>query len=405
MKVILQVYPTAGSMEEAEKYRPIGRNNAMYQRMLGDLVDLVKLCDDLDVWGITHVEHHFHSEGLEQSPHPGLLNLYLGLHAKKVRMGQLGYVVPSHDPIRLAEEIAMVDHMLQGRYFVGLARGYQSRWTNVIGQKFGITATASDGSEQDQRNRSVFEDNYRIMRAAWERDLLEWNSEHYQVPFPHDTGIPNWPPTAFTAKYGTPGEMDADGTIRGVSVVPKPFSQPHPKLFQAFSASPRTIQWCAEEGIVPTILAGDIGVVSDLVTLYHDVANKHGHAVARGQNVALVRGMHFCKDRSEANSLIEQYDYGVWQNWYEPFGFAEATRWKDEQGPIPKPGETLATRLLDTGLYLYGSVDDVKRQLSAQLEKAPCEYFVWLFHMGLMPKERVLRDLETFMTKIVPAVS
>lgn len=404
MKVILQVYPTVGSMEEAERYRPIGRNNEMYQRMLADLSRMVRLADELGVWGITHVEHHFHSEGLELSPHPGLLNLYLGMQCKQLRMGQLGYVVPSHDPIRLAEEIAMVDHMLQGRYFVGLARGYQTRWTNVIGQKLGITSTASDGSPQDIHNRRVFEEHYRIMKAAWANDVLTWNSDLYQVPYPAD-GIPNWPPKEFTAKYGAPGEMDDDGTVRGASVVPKPYTEPHPKLFQAFSVSARTIQWCAEEGVVPTILAGDIQIVTDLVDLYERVSNEHGYQFRRGENVALVRGFQFSKDRQEAHDQIERYDYGVWNNWYRPFGFSEAARWKGEEGPVPKPGETLAGRLLETGLYMGGTPDDIKRQLSAQLEKAPCEYLVWLFHIGLMPTERALEDLETMMTKVIPAVS
>ena len=39
-----------------------------------------------------------------------------------------------------------LDHITKGRCFVGFARGYQSRWTNVLGQKLGSVATLSDGS-------------------------------------------------------------------------------------------------------------------------------------------------------------------------------------------------------------------------------------------------------------------
>lgn len=143
-KVILQVYPTMGDTEEMTKRRPIGRDPEAYQNMLESLVELVKAADDLGYWGITHVEHHFHSEGLEISPSPLLLNAYLGTFTKRLNHGQLGLVLPANDPIRLAEECAMVDHMLGGRFFVGLARGYQARWQNVIGQKFTVTSTASD---------------------------------------------------------------------------------------------------------------------------------------------------------------------------------------------------------------------------------------------------------------------
>jgi alkanesulfonate monooxygenase SsuD/methylene tetrahydromethanopterin reductase-like flavin-dependent oxidoreductase (luciferase family) len=118
-KVILQVYPTLGDTTEMARRRPIGRNNEAYQNMLASLVDLVQAADRLGYWGITHVEHHAHSEGLEISPDPLMLNIYLGQFTKQLMHGQLGIVVPTHDPVRLAAQIAIADHMLKGRLFVG----------------------------------------------------------------------------------------------------------------------------------------------------------------------------------------------------------------------------------------------------------------------------------------------
>src|SRR4029079_5467092 len=118
--IILQVYPTLGDRGQMEALRPIGRNVGAYQHMLEDLIECCKTADELGYWGITHVEHHGHSEGLEISPDPLLLNVFLGTFTKRLRHGQLGLVVPSHDPVRLAESIAIADHMLKGRLFVGL---------------------------------------------------------------------------------------------------------------------------------------------------------------------------------------------------------------------------------------------------------------------------------------------
>lgn len=78
-----------------------------------------------------------------------MLNLCLGAFTKRLRHGQLGLVLPAHDPVRLAEEIALADHMLAGRLIVGMARGYQARWQNVLCQKYWVTSTASDQSEAD----------------------------------------------------------------------------------------------------------------------------------------------------------------------------------------------------------------------------------------------------------------
>jgi alkanesulfonate monooxygenase SsuD/methylene tetrahydromethanopterin reductase-like flavin-dependent oxidoreductase (luciferase family) len=401
-KVILQVYPTMGDVEEMKKRQPIGRDSEAYQNMLSGLIDLVKAADELGYWGITHVEHHFHSEGLEISPSPLLLNAYLGQYTKRLNHGQLGIVLPTHDPLRLAEETAMVDHMLQGRFFVGLARGYQARWQNIIGQKFNVQSTASDKSQADMNNRMVFEEHYKIMKMAWAEDLLRYDGPTYKIPNPIE-GIPNWPPThTTTLPYGTPGEVDENGTVRAISVVPKSYTQPHPKLFQAFGASERTLKWCGEEDITPTILWGPMEGVEKLVHSYMEGAASKGRSLAFGQNVGLCRTFHIVDNKSELYAAVEKYEKPVWEGWYQQFGFMEGTRFPGEEGPVPKPGEPLAERLINSGILIGGTVDDIKRQIDSILNKVNLEYFVWLFHWGLIPRDEGLRQLEIFATKIMP---
>src|ERR1700735_4137320 len=75
----------------------------------------------------------------------------------------------TQDPIRVAEEPAIIDHLARGRYFVGFARGYQSRWTNVLGQFTNTTATLSDGSADDEHNREVFEERVGMVLKCWQQ--------------------------------------------------------------------------------------------------------------------------------------------------------------------------------------------------------------------------------------------
>ncbi|MBM9466552.1 LLM class flavin-dependent oxidoreductase [Nakamurella leprariae] len=400
--VILQVYPTVGDTDAMARLRPIGRDVAAYTQMLEGLVELVQAADELGYWGITHVEHHLHSEGLELSPAPLMLNLYLGQFTRRLMHGQLGLVLPTHDPIRLAEEIAIVDHMLKGRLFVGMARGYQARWQNIIGQTFQVQSTASDQSEADQRNRVLFNEHYAIMKQAWTDELLTYDGPTYQVPYPR-SGIPDWPPTRTTTlPYGAPGEVDEDGTVRAVSVCPKPYTSPHPQLFQAFGASPGTLRWCGEEDVTPTILAGPLETVDLLARMYQEGAASRGRDVPWGQGIGLCRTIHFADSKAELYAAVDRYERPVWHGWYEQFGFMEGARLPGEEGPVPKPGEHLADRLLDSGLLLGGTVDDVKRQLERLLEHIPLDYLVWLFHWGLIPRDEGLRTLELFATEIMP---
>ena len=85
------------------------------------------------MWGASTIEHHLHSEGYEVGRDPGVLNAGGG-QIKNLHVGALGYVMATQDPIWVAEETAILDHITNGKYFVGFARGYQSRWANILGQ-------------------------------------------------------------------------------------------------------------------------------------------------------------------------------------------------------------------------------------------------------------------------------
>jgi alkanesulfonate monooxygenase SsuD/methylene tetrahydromethanopterin reductase-like flavin-dependent oxidoreductase (luciferase family) len=409
-KVILQVYPALGAEDKMEAMRPIGRNNDAYQDMLAGLIEVSKAADDLGYWGITHVEHHAHTEGMEISPAPLMLNIYAGMHTKRLMHGQLGLVLPAHDPIRLAEEIAIADHMLQGRLFVGMARGYQARWQNVLCQRFGVTSTASDQSEADQRNRLLFSENFKIMKKAWTEDLLTYDGPTYQVPYPYDTGIPNWPPAkTITGPYGVPGEVDDEGTVRGMGVVPKPYTSPHPQLFQAFGASPGTLQWCGEENVTPTILMGDRQILRQLMEIYQEGAASSGRNPAFGEGIGVCRTFYVYPNGTSPDAVdaqiaqsVRKYEEPVWRGWYEQFGFMEGARLLGEEGPVPGPDESLKERLTKSGLLIGGTVDDVKRQVESFLQELPIDYFVWLFHWGMIPREEALPMMELFATEIMP---
>ena len=125
MKFMLFVLPTVpGTLDDRKRLRPIARNNERYQQMLEELRKLAIFADDagFDVFATT--EHHFHSEGYETSVAPLLLYADLAARTKRIKFSPLGLVLPSWDPIRAAEELAVLDHLTKGRIYAGFARGY-----------------------------------------------------------------------------------------------------------------------------------------------------------------------------------------------------------------------------------------------------------------------------------------
>ena len=72
------------------------------------------LCDELDFDHSFCVEHHFRPDESWMSS-PSLYAVGAGARTKRLRIGPMGYIVPLYHPLRLAEEIAIVDQMLSGR--------------------------------------------------------------------------------------------------------------------------------------------------------------------------------------------------------------------------------------------------------------------------------------------------
>ena len=158
-------------------------------------------------WGVSTIEHHFHSEGYEVGPSPGTLNAYWAAVTKNVRVGQLGYTMSAQNPIRVAEETAILDHLTSGRCFVGFSRGYQARWTNILGQHLGTRATLSPAGrteedraamdqaqlaaqdKDDRVNRDIFEEQIDLVLEAWGADSLARPEGRWQIPYPYEDGI------------------------------------------------------------------------------------------------------------------------------------------------------------------------------------------------------------------------
>lgn len=407
VKVLLQLYPVIpATRKEREEQRPIGRNAQRYQKLLGEWHDIVRAADRLGVWGVATVEHHFHSEGYEVGPNPGVLDAYWAAITKNVRLGALGYVMSAQNPIRVAEETAILDHLSGGRTFVGFARGYQSRWTNILGQHLGAKATLSpSGSPEekmallteeqrskrfadDQINREVFEEQVDLVLRAWAEDSIDAKGR-WEIPFPYDDGI-DWTMTA-TREIGAPGEMDEDGKIRRVSVVPAPLTTPHPPIFVSSNASRETIEYCGPRGFIPTYFS-KIERAAEYGQAYVEAARLAGREYALGQNQALVRWGNIAPTMEQARRNVEEWDVDVFRDLY------------GGTTPMVFDPDNAVDSVLNSGLWVIGTADDVREQYLEQWSRLPAEYVVLIYHFAQQPVDSVIDNVEMFMQHVKPAL-
>jgi alkanesulfonate monooxygenase SsuD/methylene tetrahydromethanopterin reductase-like flavin-dependent oxidoreductase (luciferase family) len=395
-KVIVQLYPMLPADGEADRKarRPLGRDRDLYHRVVHEWTDIIKGADEMGVWGCSTIEHHFHSEGYEVGPNPGILNAYWANHITNMRVGALGYVAATQDPIRIAEETAIIDHLTNGKLFVGFARGYQSRWTNVLGQFSGAEATSSDGGDVDRKNREIFEERVQMVIDCWTQESVTLNGKHYQAPYPFDTGITGYVGADIARAAGAPGEIDAQGTVRRVSVVPAPYQRPHPPVFIGVHKSRPTIEFCAKNGFHPCYF-NPTDAVLDLAQVYVDEAAKAGRSYRLGERQNIVRQTRIAPSMAELEKRVMKYDIDIFKNFYSTF----ANHSVDRADPSDKAAyESMKNTSFMTG----GTVDEAIRYWTGIFERAPFEYITLIWHFAQQPKDLVLEEMQLFMEKVLP---
>ena len=413
LKPIVQIYPVLATKDEAERValRPVGRNTEKYQEALEGWKKIVMAADDMGLWGAATIEHHFWSEGYEVGPSPGIINAYMASLTKNIRVGALGYVMSTQNPIRVAEDTAIIDQLTKGRSFVGFARGFQSRWADVLGQHYGAGATRSPDApkfqreavdeegraraiEIDRKNRAVVEENIEIVIKAWTQSAFDHKGEVWEIPYPHATGITTWPLGLHgaTGRLGAPGEVDENGHVRKICVVPAPYQKPHPPVFLSGSGSPSTVELCAKNGY-NLVHFSNIDSTERLTKYYQEVAAKHGKPLKAGEKQSLVRYIHIGKDDEDAVRRQIQCDFDVHKNFMS----------QNHNTPANTPEDALKG-MARTGLWSVGSLNTVREHLISHWRRVPAEYVTLIFHYAAMPTEMVIENLDLFMRHIKPAL-
>ena len=384
MKTSLFYLPSVGSRTDIEQGRA-GLRRELYGQMLREVTEQAKLADDLGYDSISFTEHHFHVEGFELSNNPVMLDLFIGMQTKRLRVGQLGVVLPANNPIRVAEDIAMLDHMTGGRANAGFARGYQRRWVDIMAQQtHGIHgAQPHQHDEIDAANRAAFEECYRIIKQAWTEEALTYDGRYWRVP----PGNTPWNIEA-TNKWGLGVE---NGIVKAVSVVPKPLQKPHPPVFQPFASSERSIRWCATEDVTAVLPPLFPDYEYRLCELYAEVSGK-----SIGDGMGVLRDIVIADSDAEAKDIWRRSGYFCGHEWFEPFGFSRG---------LEDPTTHEAPDLFENSLALVGSVDTVTRQMERLLKRLPVRWlFAWMYN-GLTPHDRLMKMIELFWTKVLPRVS
>ena len=169
--------------------------------VLQETMEQCILADEVGFDYLWFVEHHFLT-GFSASPCPDLVFAALSQRTKQIRLGLGVVILPYHHPNRVAERVAMLDHLSEGRVDFGTGRSAPYELTGM-----GIDPRDS---------REMWEESLAMVPKIWASDLFSYEGKYWQVP--------------------------------ERQVLPKPYQKPHPPIWVA-ALQPSTYDLAADKGI------------------------------------------------------------------------------------------------------------------------------------------------------------
>ena len=263
-------------------------------KIIGEWRETARLYEEAGFTTIWLAEHHFWYDGNPGAcvpTNPVLIGTHLATHTKRLRVGQNACILPDWHPIRLAEDLAMLDQITQGRLDVGIARGVNTR----VSIQFNVNADRRD----QQRNYALFEETLEILKKAWTQDAFTHNGEFYTFP------QPGWKEPDPRIYSGDPSHYGPDGELIALGVTPKPYQKPHPPIWQAADAT-ESFAFAAEHGHAAMSTQRSFEGVREAWTTYQEVASRvNGREIplgetANGQTLGVLRTIYVAETQEQA---------------------------------------------------------------------------------------------------------
>jgi natural product biosynthesis luciferase-like monooxygenase protein len=295
-------------------------------------------------------EHHFHQYGGMMPALPTMLAA-LSQKTTRVRLGTSVVVLPLHNPLQVAEQLAMVDLLSGGRLDFGIGRGFVAHDYEVLGVPY-----------TDAQDRLL--ESLDIVRKAW--------SEH---------------PFAYHGAYYDFSDVD---------VWPRPEQRPHPPIWIACSNTPSHFGWVGSQGynLLTIGYTKPITALAELTRVYRDAfAEAHG---ATGKHPVIATHYHtvVAEDRAEARRIAEDALREHVRLNRESRSLA-----KFDSSPTPEP--ISVERLVDEGRLIAGDPDDCARTLRQVSEATGATEAHCLFQFGNIPFATANRSMSLFAENVI----
>ena len=332
--------------------------------------------DRLGFDGVGFNEHHCSPYGLMNSPN--LMAAAAAQRTSRLKLLIYGNLLPLHQPLRLAEELAMIDCLSGGRLISGFARGIPREY-----QVHHVPLAES---------RARFEEAYEIVTRAWSENVFSYSGRFW--------------------------------SYQDVAIWPRPMQQPHPPVWIPITGSRESIEFAARHNIPITPgLGGTGGLRDDIIGYYADCLRRHGHQISPDHLSLAVTA--YVAD-SKAKAIKEAGPYYLYFNrtlfshgnftetsLARAVGYASPTSTAyvrpENLRAAERPREDFRDMTMDDvarqAEYMpWGAPQEVAERIIAAAEQAGAGTVLISLNRGAMPHEMFLEQIRRFARLVLPAL-
>ena len=323
------------------------------------------LAEPLGFDSIFALEHHF--TGYAMSPSPTQLLSYFAGRTRRVTLGTAVIVLPWHDPVRVAEEIALLDVLSNGRCVFGFGRGAAS--VEYAGFRVAM-----------EEARPRFVEAAKIVVKALTQEVFDYDGEFFKIP--------------------------------STSIRPRPVSHPE-RRFYASSVSPESAEIMAKLGFgLLVIMQNEWPKAAEDIRRYRDITASVGHTP---RPPIISTNVSVAESREEANERAAQYLARKWDSIDTHYHFSDGhlatVKGYEFYGGMAKTYSKMKDegyRKKATEFYVkiqvVGTPDDCIQQIGELQRLTGLSHLVGEFGYGGMPHEEAQLNMRLFADRVMPVL-
>ena len=312
---------------------------------------LLKAAEAAGFYGYHLSEHH--ATPLSMTPSPSVFLAAAARETTRIRLGTLLFLLPLYHPLRLLEELCMLDHLSGGRLDVGVGKGISPHEFDAYGEDFAQSGEA-------------FEHAFNVIYQGFTRERIDYSSPRY--------------------------------SFKDVPVALRPLQRPHPPFWYGLRGEHGPV-FAARHGMHGVTLGPDERVAKMIATFRghwaaHADERKRLKSPVQSPMVGAMRAMFVADSDAEAERIARP----AYKVWFDNLAWL----WQ-ERGTFP-PIAIAADydQSKAAGTLVVGTPERVAATFAAQAERCGHNYLVLLLAFGSLSHAQQMRSLELFRAQVMP---